>query len=277
MFSLEDEVFIIYADILLLINFVLDFLCLFISGRLLSKGFKTLRIVLASLFGAGYTLFYYALYPVEWYFSLPLHIIAAYLTCLIAFKTNSIKDITKTVVVFILTSALLGGLLNAVYGISGRFADGIYTEISASSLLIISILSTVIALGYSLLCKKKAVIKSMRADIYINNEPLKVNLLVDSGNMLTEPFTSLPVIIIRSNMMPSPLDNPSLDNSPVPLRLIPVKTSSGSGMLFGFIPKKVVLRPFFQKEKTVEAAVAIDTKTVDFATYDGLLPHSLVV
>lgn len=274
---MNEEVFIIYADILLLINFVLDFLCLFISGRLLSKRLKTLRFILASLFGAVYTLLYYVLYPLEWYFSLPLHIVAACIICIIAFKFSSFKNIAKTVAVFILTSALLGGLLNAVYGISGRFADGIYTDISASSLIIISVLSTVIALGYSLLCKKKVVTKSMRADIYINEEPIKVNLLVDSGNMLTEPFTSLPVIVIRSNIMPPPLDHPSLDNSPIPLRLIPVKTSSGSGVLFGFIPKKVILHPFFQKEKTIEAAIAIDTETVDFATYDGLLPHSLTV
>jgi len=270
-----EEVFIIYADIMLVINFVLDFLCLFISGRLLSKKFRAIRVILASLFGAVYSLAYYALYPLAWYFMLPLHIAAACVICLIAFKSNSLKNFAKTVVVFILTAALLGGLLSAVYGLTGRFSEGFYTEISASSLIIISGLSTLIALGYSLLCKRKVVVKSMRADIYINGEPIKVNLLVDSGNMATEPFSSLPVIILRSTIMPPPLNLPSLDDSPIPLRMIPLKTSSGSGVLFGFIPKKIVLRPFFQKEKLVEAAVAIDTTTADFATYDGLLPHSL--
>ncbi|PKM62575.1 MAG: hypothetical protein CVU97_04680 [Firmicutes bacterium HGW-Firmicutes-21] len=274
---MDQEVFIIYADILLLINFVLDFLCLFISGRLLSKSFRAFRILAASLFGAAYTLVNYALYPLAWYFLLPLHLAAACLICLIAFKVNSLKDTLKTVAVFIFTSALLGGLLNAVYGISGRFADGVYTEIGAAGLLIISVLSTLIAISYSLLCKKRAVIKSMRADIYINGEPVKVNLLVDSGNMATEPFTSLPVIIISSVIMPPPLDNPAIESSPIPLRLIPIKTGAGNGLLFGFIPKKVVLRPFFQKERVVEAAVAIDTKTPGFATYDGLLPYSLTV
>lgn len=272
-----EEVFIIYADILLLINFVLDFLCIFITARLTAKKFRPLRIISASVFGAAYSLIYYALYPMEWYFLLPLHILSACLMCVIAFKLFSFKDFLKTVAVFMLTSALMGGILSAVYGISGKFSDGFYAEISASGLIIISVLSTVIALGYSILAKKRAVAKSMRAEIYINEEPILVNLLVDSGNMATEPFSSLPVIILRSAVLPPPLDKPELENSPVPLRIIPVKTSSGGGTLFGFIPKKVILRPIFEKEKNIEAAVAIDTKTNSFASYDGLLPYSLTV
>jgi stage II sporulation protein GA (sporulation sigma-E factor processing peptidase) len=273
--TLEEEVFIIYADILVLINFVLDFLSIFIAGKLTSKKFHTLRIIAASLFGAIYSLVYYILYTVAWYFLLPMHIAAASIICVIAYKVSSLKDFIKITAVFILSAALLGGLLNAIYGLSGTFSEGIYTEISAPSLIIIAVLSTLVALGYALLCKKKTVSKSMRADIYIAEEPIKVDLLVDSGNMVTEPFSALPVIILRSSVMPSPLDNPQPESSPIPLRVIPIKTSSGGGMLFGFIPKKVVLRPLLEKEITVEAAVAIDTKTKSFATYDGLLPYSL--
>ena len=272
-----EEVFIIYADTLFLINFVLDFLCIFITGRLISKKFRTFRIIFASIFGALYSFVHYILYPVNWFILISMHITAAIIICFIAYRVYSVKDLIKCVAIFVLTAALMGGLLNAIYGISGTFSDGIYTEISAPSLIIISVLSTVIALGYSIHCKKKAVAKSMRADIYINNSPVEVNLLVDSGNMATEPFSSLPVIILRSAVMPPPLDKPELENSPVPLRIIPVKTGAGNQMLFGFIPKKVVLRPFFEKEFAVDAAVAIDTKTTSFATYDGLLPYILTV
>lgn len=273
---MDEEVFIIYADILILINFVLDFICLFISARLLSKKAKTLRIFAASLFGAFYSLVYYALYPIEWYILLPMHIAAAFLMCFISFKLHSFIAAVKAVAIFIFSSALLGGLLNAVYGITGRFSDGIYTEISAPSLIFISALSTLVALGYSLLCKRKTTTKSMRADIFINGEPIKVNLLVDSGNMATEPFSSLPVIILCAQVLPPPLNTPSLQTSPLPLRLIPIKTSAGNSVLLGFIPKNIILRPLFQKEKSIEAAVAIDPITADFATYDGLLPGSFV-
>lgn len=274
---MDDEVFIIYADVLVLINFVLDFLSLFIAGRLTSKKFRTFRLIAASLFGALYSLVYYILYPIAWYWLLPMHIAAACMICLIAYKVSSFKDFIKLTAVFILSAALLGGILNAVYGISGTFSEGIYTEISAPSLILISLLSTMIALGYAVLCKKKTVYKSIRAYIYIDDKPIKVDLLVDSGNLVTEPFSSLPVIIVRSSAMPPPLDKPAPENSPVPLRVIPIKTSSGGGMLFGFIPKKVVLRPLFDKEVTVEAAVAIDTKTKSFGTYDGLLPYTLAI
>lgn len=274
---MDDEVFIIYADILVLINFVLDFLSLFIAGRLMTKKFRTLRIIAASLFGALYSLVYYLLYPVAWYWLLPMHLAAASVICLIAYKVGSFKDFAKLTAMFILSAAVLGGILSAVYGISGTFSEGVYTEISAPSLIIIALLSTLVAVGYAVLCKKKTVYKSIRADIYIDDKPIKVDLLVDSGNLVTEPFSSLPVIILRSSVLPPPLDKPEPGNSPVPLRVIPIKTSSGGGMLFGFIPKKVVLRPFFEKEVTVEAAVAIDTKTKSFGTYDGLLPYTLVI
>ncbi|MDD4421683.1 MAG: sigma-E processing peptidase SpoIIGA, partial [Eubacteriales bacterium] len=205
---MNEEVFIIYADILILINFVLDFICLFISGKLLSKRSGLLRMFFASLFGAGYSLVYYLLYPIDWFYMLPLHIIAAFIICKISFRLLTFKEAAKTVVIYILSSALLGGILNAVYGITGRFSDGIYTEISAPSLIIISVLSTLVALAYSLLCKKRVTAKSMHADIYLDTEPISVNLLVDSGNMATEPFSSLPVIILCSQIMPPPLNEP---------------------------------------------------------------------
>jgi stage II sporulation protein GA (sporulation sigma-E factor processing peptidase) len=205
---LDEEVFIIYADILVLINFVLDFLSVFIAGRLTSRKFKTLRVLAASLFGALYSLVYYILYPVEWYFLLPMHVIAASIICLIAYKVSSFKDFAKLTAVFILSAALLGGILNAVYGLSGTFSEGVYTEISAPSMILIALISTLVALGYAILCKKKTVYKSMRADIYIDDRPIKVDLLVDSGNLVTEPFSSLPVIILRSSALPPPLDKP---------------------------------------------------------------------
>lgn len=122
---MDDEVFIIYADILVLINFVLDFLSLFIAGRLMSKKFRTLRIIAASLFGALYSLVYYLLYPVAWYWLLPMHLAAASVICLIAYKVGSFKDFAKLTAMFILSAAVLGGILSAVYGISGTFSEGV--------------------------------------------------------------------------------------------------------------------------------------------------------
>jgi hypothetical protein len=62
----------------------------------------------------------------------------------------------------------------------------------------------------------------------------------------------------------------------VPLRAIPIRTETGLGLIYGFIPDKVTLCPPFEKKKQVEAVIGIDTDNADFAGLDGLLPGALV-
>ncbi len=270
-----DETVVIYADILFLINFSLDFLCLFIAGRLLNCGGKLWRMLGAAALGGLYSFVPYIIFmPVL--ISFPLHISAGALICFVAFGKQDIKKFGITLGSFIVTSALMGGIITSIYSLSSQYSQGVYRETDALSFFVILALSAVIALSYGLICRKKIYTKSAEIKIYADNKCFRIRLLADSGNLVTEPFSALPVIIVASSAFPPPLDNPESQQFPFPIRIIPYRTSSGRSCFFGFRPDKIELIVYGKKPKIINAFIGIDTENKSYSGYDGIIPTSVL-
>ncbi len=270
-----DGQVVIYADILFLINFSLDYLCLFIAGRLQNAFCKVLRLLMASAFGGIYSFVPYIIeFPVP--LMLCLHIGAAALICFIAFGRRDPKKFLLISGSFVVSSALMGGLITAIYNISGRYSNGAYTETDALSFCLICLLSASIALSYGLICKKRVHTRSTDVKIYVGNEIISAHLLCDSGNLVTEPFSSLPVIVISASCLPYPYDMPESDAFPLPLRAIPFTTSAGKNCFFGFRPDRIEIINPMRTPKRVDAFVGIDTVNRSYSGYDGLVPTSIL-
>ncbi len=260
----SSEVLTIYADVLVFLNFALDFLCLVITSRVAARRFVGWRCVLGALFGAVY-----ALTAVAWPLAVYCHLIAAALLCLIAFPFASAKSYAKVLFVFLMTCAGMGGLICAAYYIGTK-------KVTAAGIVGLAALFTALCTLYGLYCRKKVSTSTMKIEIKFGENVLAADVLVDSGNLVTEPFSALPVVILSSAVLPSPLDKPNIENSPIPLRAIPIRTETGLGLLYGFIPDSITLCPPFEKRRKVDAVIGIDTDNTDFAGHDGLLPGSLV-
>lgn len=269
------ETVVIYSDILFMINFSLDYLCLFIAGRLLNRGGKAYRLLTGAAIGGFYSFLPYITdFPV--YITLPLHLIAAALICLAAFGKSDLKGFLILTGTFIVSSALLGGMVTAFYSLSGRYSDGVYSEVSALSFCLICVFSALIALSYGLICRKKIHTRSAEVRIYVGNERFDANLLCDSGNLVTEPFSALPVIVISAACLPHPYDMPESGLFPKPIRAIPFSTSAGKSCFLGFRPDKIELISPLRKPKKIEAFIGIDTERKSYSGYDGLIPTSVL-
>ncbi len=260
----SSEVLILYADVLVFLNFALDFLCLVITSRVAARRFVGWRAVLGALFGAVY-----ALASVVFSLSAWIHFPAAAILCLISFPFGDAKRFGKVCFVFLMTSAGMGGLISAAYYIGTK-------KITAAGIILTAVLFCALWVLYGLYCRKKVSTTNMKIEIKFGTSSLVADVLVDSGNLVTEPFSALPVVILSSSVFPSPLDKPDIENSPVPLRAIPIRTETGLGLLYGFIPDSIELCPPFEKRRKVDAVIGIDTDNKDFAGCDGLLPGSLV-
>lgn len=269
------ETTVIYSDVLFLINFALDYLCLFIASRLLNRFTKALRLALGAAIGGIYAFVPYIFNPPV-YISLPLHISSAALICLIAFGKLGAKPFLLTVITFITTSALMGGLVTAIFNISSQYSNGAYTEISTLSFLIVCAVSAAITLSYGLISRKKIHIRSAEVRIFVDGRRFDARLLADSGNLVTEPFSSLPVIVISASSLPPPYDNPESNSFPLAIRAIPFRTSSGESCFLGFRPDKIEILRLAGKPKRVDAFVGIDTLNTSYSGYDGLLPTALL-
>lgn len=270
-----EESIVIYSDILFLINFSLDYLCLFIAGRLLHRGGRVWRLLLGALAGGFYSFIPYLFEP-SVFVSFPLDIFAAILICLIAFEYQSAKSLALTSGTFIVSSALLGGLITAIYSLLGEYSNGVYSEVSPLSFCLICLFSALIALSYGLICRKKIHTHSAELKIYLKNTHIRARLLCDSGNLVTEPFSALPVIVLSSSCLPPPYDDPEGVLFPLAIRAIPFSTANGKGCFLGFRPEKIYLLRPARKPKIIEAYVGIDTERKSYSGYDGLIPASLL-
>ena len=210
------------------------------------------------------------------YKSLPLQITAAAIICFIAFGRREIKKFCILCGTFLVTSALLGGLITAIYSLSNQYFDETYTEVNAISFCLICTFSAVVALSYGLICRKKIHIRSAELRIYVGNEKISARLLCDSGNLVTEPFSALPVIVISASCLPPPYDSPESELFPLPIRAIPFSTSAGRSCFLGFRPDKIEILCPAKKPKRVEAFIGIDTECKNYSGYDGLLPTSIL-
>ncbi len=264
-----EEVLILYADVMVFLNFVLDFLCLCICARIAPCRFVGWRVVLGALCGAIYALFVVPLSRLPLLAALGMHLLAALVICMISFPLRSLKALCKLFFLFILTEAGMGGLITAAYYI-GRH------QATATGIIALALLFCGGLLIYGLYCRKKVYTKNMKIEVKYGNASIKANVLVDSGNLVTEPFSALPVVILSSSVLPSPLNKPDIENSPIPLRAIPIRTGTGLGLLYGFIPDSITLCPPFEKQRRVDAVIGIDTDNTDFAGCDGLLPGALL-
>lgn len=269
------ETTVIYADMLFIINFSLDYLCLFLTGRILNCGGKVLRLLLGAFIGGIYAFVPYLAEPPT-FASFTFDLGAAGLICLVAFGKQDLKRFFVISGTFIVSSALLGGLVTAFYSLGTRYSDGVYSEVDSLSFGLICLVSAFVALSYGLICRKKIYTRSAEIRVYAGERKFDARLLADSGNLVTEPFSALPVIVIASSALPFPFDSPESEVFPFPIRAIPFRTSSGKSCFFGFRPDRIEVRQMARKPKRVEAYIGIDTENKTYSGYDGLMPTSLL-
>ncbi|MBO4453225.1 MAG: sigma-E processing peptidase SpoIIGA [Clostridia bacterium] len=266
----EDGV--IYADIYFVINFCIDFLCLFITGRLNRRGAKTLRTLAAALFGSVYAFLPYLFPGLPVYVLLPMHVAAAAVVCMIAFGVSGgAKKFALVLVSFFTTEALMGGLVSGIYGLVSN-GEGL----SRAAFAPICVISALAALFYGLICRNKSKTRVCELRFTVAGETVRARLIVDSGNLVTEPFSALPVIVLSHSVLPPPLDSPDVTGYPVAVRMIPFETGAGKGCLFGFRPEKAEVIIPANKPREVKAFIGVDTERASYSGYDGLLPAELI-
>ena len=113
-------------------------------------------------------------------------------------------------------------------------------------------------------------VSRVASQIIIDDKAYDLTLVCDSGNLLTDPYTKLPVVIIRHNFSEY-IDIHKLKRWPVPF-----KTISGVGVIYVVSPKKirVLLRG---KWHNVNAVIGLCENISDgISGADGIIPTRLL-
>ena len=268
----------------------MDFLALFITAKIMHIKLDSKKITLSSIIGAIYSLVILSL-NLPQIISGIISIAMAFLLTFTAYGKQKISTFSKNTVVFYIVNFALGGGITAICNllniwqnkrnlmINGTF-DVIYGDLPFGILALLALLCCIFSLVSGKLIKKKSAEKSCTLFITFNQNSTTLEALVDSGNLLREPLSGKPVIIVSYSEMRKlipieliPLfknkDTSCLENSifSAKIRIIPISTVGGNSLLFGLLADKVRLN-----EKEVDVYIAITPESNDFGGFSAVVP-----
>ena len=208
----------IYIDIVLIENLIMNYIILFTTAVVLKIKVNHIRLILASLLGAGYSIIAY-MGIIKVYSSIILKIILSVLIIYIAFNPQNIKKMCKDLLLFYLVSFVFGGAAFALIYIikpqnilmkNGLFL-GTYT---LKTVMLGAVVAFCIIIGTFAIIKNKISKKDMfcEIEILINQKKIKTKAMIDTGNMLKEPITNVPVIVVEHILLYSCMPKEILNN-----------------------------------------------------------------
>ena len=197
----------IYVDIVLIENLIMNYIIILATGIILKVKIKHIRIILASLLGAIYSIVAY-ISPLGIYSSLILKLLLSIIIVYISFNSQSIKQLLKHVVIFYMTSFVFGGAAFAlIYIVKPQdilMKNGLFLGTYPLKTVILGamIAFIVIITAFSIV-KSKISKKDMFCDIEIklNEKIVKTKAMIDTGNMLKEPITNTPVVVVEHTLL----------------------------------------------------------------------------
>jgi stage II sporulation protein GA (sporulation sigma-E factor processing peptidase) len=240
----------IYIDLLVIINLYITYFLLKGASAFLHRKLAVRRL-LAGSFAGGLTSLLILLPPLHILLNVILKIAAGMLIIWIAFGYKSGYEYLKNSLIFIIINIVFAGATLLLWffaaPLSMEFNNGfVYFDISFFALVI----TTAIAYGLIRLLRyildvKQIAEREYKIEILLNGKKITLEALADSGNLLTDYFTGLPVIICpQSAVMP-----------PEKFRLLPYNTIDSSGLIPVFRADEIVIN-----DKSVNALIGITDK-----------------
>ncbi len=208
----------VYLDVVLLENLCMNYIILFATGYLMKIQMKQLRIVASSLLGGIYAVVaYLEILPI--YSSFAMKIILSVLMVYLAFKPKGIKNLLKQLIIFYLTSFAFGGCAFALlYFIRPQdilMRNGVYVGTYPIKIALLGgIVGFIIVHIAFKIVKTRLRKKDMiyKINIIIEEKVIEVNAMLDTGNMLKDPISAMPVIVVEKEKLYSILPTKLLDN-----------------------------------------------------------------
>ena len=179
----------------------------FATAVVLKLKVKHVRLILASLVGAIYTIISYVS-GLRIYSNFLLKLILSIIIIYIAFNPQNIKKTLKFTLIFYLTSFVFGGAAFAlIYVVKPQELlknNGLVLSSNSLKIIFISaiIAFIVIIIGFKVV-KNKISAKDMYCDIEIklNNKKIETKAMIDTGNLLKEPITNTPVVVVEHTLL----------------------------------------------------------------------------
>ena len=197
----------IYIDIVIIENLIMNYIILCATGIVSKNKIRYLRLIMASLLGAIYSVVAY-MKILEIYSNIVLKILLSVIIVYIAYNPQTVKKLWKTLVMFYLVSFVFGGVaFSLIYIIKPQdiiMKNGLFLgTYQLKTIILGAIVAFAIIIIAVKIIRKKFTTKDMICDIEImlNNKKINTKALIDTGNMLKEPITNTPVVVVEKILL----------------------------------------------------------------------------
>lgn len=288
----------IYLDIILLENVCMNYIILYTTGFLLKQKMKPLYLLIASLIGSIYAVLSYIKANMLIENSI-LKIILSITMTYIAFHPKHIKLLGKELIMFYFISFVFGGCAFALlYFLKPQdilIRNGVFVGTYPMKIGILAAMIGFIVTGIGIKIARRKTGKKdwiCTVKIYFEFKSIKIKAFVDSGNMLKDPITGTPVIVVEKNSLKGLFVDNILDDIDKILggekvvkepyitkfRVIPF-TSLGkqNGILLGFRPDYVIVEQNDTENEIKNVMIGIYDKSLTRnGTYTALIGLELL-
>ena len=282
----------VYADLYVLINASMDLLSLMIAAVLLHRRVLRWRAMLSAAFGGLYALAVLLL-DVNGVAGVLSDLLAAVVMVLIAFagKRTNFGSLARIFGVYVLISALLGGIMTALYWwlnqlhlpLDSLQGDGISVWLFA----LLALAAAVMTLRGGRFFGVSGRVRSVAVEAVLFGKPIRLRAMVDSGNLLTDPVSGRAVMVVDRRRLRGVLP-PQLFrqiNDPARLRwmsdyanarrvrLIPTRTATGEGMMTAVLPDSLTINNG-SGARPADYLIALADLGSKAADFDALIPSA---
>ena len=279
----------VYVDLFFFINFSMDYICLYITAKILRHKISALRFVIASALGGAYSVasLFLSLGPFP---SFLLDCAACFLLIVVCFYKKGTKKLRlfPAALLFVGVSMLLGGVMTAIFNLLNKldldldilYSDGAHTYVFA----IIAVVSAAISVkGISFITKKNRH-REYYVKVTVNGITEEYSGFVDTGNMAREQISGKGIIFLDGEASASIIDPDAKEKYLKGefiyrgSRLIPITTAAGSTLAFALIPDKITLKRKSHREQAefeVDCFIALtDLTEVD---HKAIIPEDIIL
>lgn len=209
----------IYLDIILCENLLMNYIILFATYVIIKPKTKhpQIRMILSSLLGSIYAIIIY-LNILSIYTNLLAKITLSVVMVYIAFAPPNVKQLLKQILIFYLVSFIFGGCTFAlIYFLKPEnveMKNGVFVGMYPIRVgLIAGVIAFIITQIAFKINKSKLNNKNtfIEIELYNKNKMTKARALLDSGNMLKEPISQKPVIVVEKTTLSKIIPEEVLD------------------------------------------------------------------
>ena len=209
---------IIYLDVVLIENLCMNYIILFATGYVLKIKVKHIRLIISALIGGIYSILAY-IQILEVYSNIFMKLILSVVMVYIAYIPKNIKLLAKQITIFYLTSFVFGGTAFALlYFVKPQdilIKDGVFI---GTYPLKIALLGGIVGFVITVIAFKVVKYRISKNDmfceieIFFGENSVKVRAMLDTGNMLKDPITRMPVIVVEKDILYEIIPYKILDN-----------------------------------------------------------------